>query len=235
MRCVVLAGGFAGQPHLFCKEADLKRPSGVCSDNAGQLYVTSLTDEVRPLLQRKITITSLQYLHHIALLTSHCITCITVHYLHHMTSHYVMSSHPGVIPCKNCRLLMSSEMPRKSRNEMVPSSSSSCHVALCMGKWLWRGDGYERRTEIESKRVEMTTNVCVLVYRVFPSRCRLCFGLSFGDLRFFFTKAEPQTGQSTYFKFFFLGMAAVCRRLSCVSVFPPVCNKVQTLYIVRPT
>jgi hypothetical protein len=48
---------------------------------------------------------------------------------------------------------MSSDMPRKSRNEMVPSSSCSCRIALCMGKWLGRGDGYERRTEIESKRV----------------------------------------------------------------------------------
>lgn len=41
-----LQGSFVGSMECFCEEGILKRPSGVCFDSEGNLYVTSLTDEV---------------------------------------------------------------------------------------------------------------------------------------------------------------------------------------------
>jgi hypothetical protein len=41
------AGSFVNSQSCFCKDGYLKRPTGLCFDDAGDLYVTSLTGEVR--------------------------------------------------------------------------------------------------------------------------------------------------------------------------------------------
>eukprot|EP00884_Botryococcus_braunii_P019625 jgi/Botrbrau1/6346/Bobra.0098s0005.1 len=39
-------GSFTGEQECVCEEGRLKRPSGLCFDDVGDIYVTSLTDEV---------------------------------------------------------------------------------------------------------------------------------------------------------------------------------------------